>query len=57
LKGCLFTGEGTDLKPFLRTADNGELREALRLIVTGKPGRHHLIDEEHASFAMSQVGG
>jgi len=59
VKGCLFTGEGTDLKPFLSTADNGELREALHRIVSGKPGRHHLIDEEgeHGAIAMSQIGG
>jgi cyclic pyranopterin phosphate synthase len=57
VKGCLFAGEGTDLKPYLRSADDGELREALRRIVTGKPGRHRLADEGHAAFAMSQVGG
>ena len=56
-KGCLFAGEGIDLKPYLRSADNGELREALCRVVTGKPGRHHMTDEGHEAFAMSQIGG
>ena len=59
VKGCLFAADGTDLKLYLRSADNGQLREALRRIITGKPGRHHLADEEsgHGAFAMSQIGG
>ncbi|HEY6871804.1 MAG TPA: GTP 3',8-cyclase MoaA [Geobacteraceae bacterium] len=57
VKGCLFAGEGFDLREYLRSADDRELRETLRRIVSGKPGRHHLTEEEQASFAMSQVGG
>lgn len=58
VKGCLFDGQGVDLKPFLSTADNGLLRETLRRIIVGKPGRHRLADDDgHSAFAMSQVGG
>lgn len=59
VKGCLFSGEGVDLKQHLRSPDNTELRETLRRIVTGKPGRHRLADEsaEQGSIAMSQIGG
>jgi GTP 3',8-cyclase len=57
VRGCLFAEEGIDLKAYLRQGDNGELREILRRVVTGKPVRHRLADEEHASVAMSQIGG
>lgn len=59
LRGCLFADDGVDLKPLLHGADNGPLRETLRQIVTGKPGRHHLAEDEsaHGSVAMSQIGG
>jgi len=59
LRGCLFADDGVDLKPLLHGADNGPLRETLRRIVTGKPGRHHLAEDEsaHGSVAMSQIGG
>lgn len=59
VKGCLFAGQGIDLKPCLRTPGNGALREILRGIVTGKPDRHTLADDEsgHGPFAMSQIGG
>ncbi|MBI1922003.1 MAG: GTP 3',8-cyclase MoaA [Geobacter sp.] len=59
VKGCLFSGEGVDLRQYLRSPDNTELRETLRRIVTGKPVRHHLADEsvEQGSIAMSQIGG
>lgn len=59
LRGCLFAEDGVDLKPLLHGADNGPLRETLRQIVTGKPGRHHLAEDEsaHGSVAMSRIGG
>lgn len=59
LRGCLFADDGVDLKHLLHGADNGPLRETLRQIVTGKPGRHHLAEDEsaHGSVAMSQIGG
>lgn len=59
VKGCLFTGQGIDLKPHLQSPDNGALREVLRGIVTGKPDRHTLADDGagHGAFAMSQIGG
>lgn len=58
-RGCLFSGAGLDLKQSLHSADQGELRETLRRVITGKPGRHQLADEEpgHEAFAMSQIGG
>ena len=59
LRGCLFANDGVDLKPLLHGADNGPLRETLRRIATGKPGRHHLAEDEaaHGPVAMSQIGG
>ena len=58
-KGCLFSGSGVDLRPVLATGDDGLLREEIRRIVAGKPGRHQLTDEgaEAVPFAMSRVGG
>jgi cyclic pyranopterin phosphate synthase len=58
-RGCLFAGQGVDLKPFLAAADDTGLRNVLRTIVAGKPDRHHLTseDEGRAPFAMSGIGG
>jgi cyclic pyranopterin phosphate synthase len=58
-RGCLFAGDGVDLKPYLATADDQPLHQVLRSIVSGKPGRHSLGSDEpeHAPFAMSGIGG
>jgi cyclic pyranopterin phosphate synthase len=58
-KGCLFSGDGVDLKPVLATGDDALLRREIQRIVEGKPGRHQLTEEgvENAPFAMSRVGG
>lgn len=58
-KGCLFSGEGVDLRPVLATGDDVLLRQEIRRIVEAKPGRHQVTDEgaEAAPFAMSRVGG
>jgi GTP 3',8-cyclase len=55
-KGCLFGSETIDLKPHLQAADNVRLREVLQRIITGKPGRH-LLAEEQPAVAMSRIGG
>ncbi|HEY3309964.1 MAG TPA: GTP 3',8-cyclase MoaA [Desulfuromonadaceae bacterium] len=55
-RGCLFANDGIDLKPHLQTADNGFLRTILREIITGKPDRHRLAEEEQ-QVAMSRIGG
>jgi cyclic pyranopterin phosphate synthase len=59
VRGCLFADNGVDLKPLLHGADTGALRETLRGIVMGKPGRHRLAEEDagHGTVAMSQIGG
>ena len=59
VRGCLFADAGVDLKPLLHGVDNGALRETLRRIVVGKPGRHRLAEEKagHGSVAMSRIGG
>jgi cyclic pyranopterin phosphate synthase len=59
VRGCLFADAGVDLKPLLHGVDNGALRETLRRIVLGKPGRHRLAEENagHGSVAMSRIGG
>lgn len=58
-KGCLFSGDGVDLRPILATGDDDLLRQEIRRIVEAKPGRHQVSDEgvETAPFAMSRVGG
>jgi len=58
-KGCLFSGEGVDLRPVLETGDDALLRQEIGRIVEAKPGRHKVTDEgaETTPFAMSRVGG
>ena len=58
-RGCLFADDGIDLKPYLRSAENGPVRETLRGIITGKPGRHHLAEDVSVRdvVAMSRIGG
>jgi cyclic pyranopterin phosphate synthase len=58
-RSCLFSGAELDLKPFLGEGDAGDLEQALRRIVDGKPGRHQLSLESanHTPFAMSAIGG
>lgn len=56
-RGCLFADNGIDLKPHLQGSDNGPVRETLRGIITGKPGRHHLAEEKYGSVNMSRIGG
>ncbi|HBA87033.1 MAG TPA: GTP 3',8-cyclase MoaA [Geobacter sp.] len=58
-RGCLFSGDGVDLKPFLAEGDQALLEGALRGIVAGKPGRHELsaTSANHTPFAMSAIGG
>ncbi|WP_129127553.1 GTP 3',8-cyclase MoaA [Geomonas oryzae] len=59
VRGCLFSDQGTDLKPLLASDDPGALHEALCRIVTQKPGRHHIAEEgaEQAVVNMSRIGG
>jgi len=59
VRGCLFANGAVDLKPYLRTTENGGLRETLRRIVMEKPGRHHLAEEMsgQGAVAMSRIGG
>jgi cyclic pyranopterin phosphate synthase len=58
-KGCLFASEAMDLKPCLRSSDSEPLHEALRRLVTFKPGMHHVSagKADHDPFAMNCVGG
>ena len=58
-KGCLFSGDQLDLKPFLGENDADQLEDALRRIVAGKPGRHEMSAQSanHTPFAMSAIGG
>ena len=55
-RGCLFSGNGIDLKPLL-TAGDEALREALAGVILRKPGGHRLSEGEGEAFAMSGVGG
>lgn len=56
-RGCLFAEDGIDLKPHLQLPENGPVRETLRAIITGKPGRHHLAEDQPGDVAMSRIGG
>ncbi|MCM2358099.1 MAG: GTP 3',8-cyclase MoaA [Geobacteraceae bacterium] len=58
-RGCLFSDEELDLKPFLRGGDEAGLEQALRRVVSIKQDRHRLSGEEagHKPFDMSKVGG
>jgi cyclic pyranopterin phosphate synthase len=58
-RGCLFSGDGIDLKPVLATGDDLLLRERLRWLISAKPGRHHLESgaDGHGTVAMSRIGG
>ncbi|BEH09308.1 MULTISPECIES: GTP 3',8-cyclase MoaA [Geobacter] len=58
-RGCLFSGEGLDLKPLLAADDHDLLRRGLRSLIVGKPGRHHLEngDVGDGTVAMSRIGG
>ena len=58
-KGCLFSRQNVDLKPFLREGDPKGLRRALLEVVQVKPDRHPLCPDGFGAepFAMSAVGG
>lgn len=58
-RSCLFAAAETDLRPFLGSCAPRALHDALRRIVSGKPGMHHVSagHTEHAPFAMVGVGG
>jgi GTP 3',8-cyclase len=57
-KSCLFAETKTDLKPFLKEADDALLCDALREVIRFKPERHSIsADTGHLPLPMSQVGG
>ncbi len=58
-KGCLFDGDGVDLKPFLRAEGDDALRRALRGVIESKPERHSLGEgpDQRSALPMSEVGG
>lgn len=58
-KGCLFSAEETDLKPYLGVKDTDNLLDALRGIVTRKPDMHQITAcrADHSPFEMARVGG
>jgi GTP 3',8-cyclase len=58
-KGCLFSGSGVDLKPYVEAGDSNGLDKALREIVTVKPGMHRMSSRQadHVPFAMAGIGG
>lgn len=60
-RGCLFDNKEFDLKKILRNGDRTALEEALREIVSRKPGKSHIMDSGSDSacnpFDMSKIGG
>jgi GTP 3',8-cyclase len=57
VRSCLFSASGYDLRPCLAANDPGLLRETLRQIVAGKPGRHRMTEAEQAPVEMYGIGG
>lgn len=59
VRGCLFSDEGLELKPYLVSGDQDGLEAALRRVVAGKPKQHALAGEEQnfSTFAMATIGG
>jgi GTP 3',8-cyclase len=58
-KGCLFSDEMTDLKPYLRPPDPKLLARVLQGIVMAKPEGHGISRSgyRHKNFTMAQIGG
>jgi cyclic pyranopterin phosphate synthase len=58
-KGCLFSDDATDLKPFLRPPDRQGLSKILQDTVLAKPERHFICCDNysHRNFSMARVGG
>jgi cyclic pyranopterin phosphate synthase len=57
-RGCLFAGDGLQLRPLLTAADDGPLMAGIRQLVAGKPAGHALEEAgSHHPFAMSSIGG
>jgi cyclic pyranopterin phosphate synthase len=55
-KGCLFSGQPLDLRPFL--GNELALQGALQDLIGGKPSEYRIADTPlHSPFAMSDVGG
>jgi GTP 3',8-cyclase len=58
-KGCLFSDEATDLKPYLRPPDREQLARVLQGIVSAKPEGHDISCNGygHKNFTMAKIGG
>jgi cyclic pyranopterin phosphate synthase len=58
-RGCLFSDQETDLRPFIRSFNAQALQNALRLIVSCKPDMHRLTEyrADHSAFNMIRIGG
>jgi cyclic pyranopterin phosphate synthase len=58
-KGCLFSDDATDLKPFLRPPAPEQLVRVLQGIVSAKPEGHDISCNGygHRNFTMAQIGG
>ena len=58
-RGCLFSDDTVDLKPYLQSPDAEVFGEILREIVMKKQSRHHLAEERtgNRSVDMSCIGG
>lgn len=59
VRGCLFSDDGLDLKPYLASGDQDGLEAALHRVVACKPRQHALAGEEqnYSTFAMAAIGG
>ena len=59
VRSCLFSDQGTDIRPVLARRDPAQLAETLRRLVVSKPGMHQMsvAESEHTPFSMADIGG
>ena len=59
VRTCLFSDQGTDIRPILARRDPAQLAETLRQLVVSKPGMHQMsvAEAEHTPFSMADIGG
>jgi len=59
IRSCLFSDEGTDIRPVLSQRDPELLARTLRQLVEAKPGMHQMsvAESSHEAFSMVDIGG
>lgn len=59
IRNCLFSAEEFDLRALLARGDAGAIQTELRRLVSVKPARHAMNEQEagHVPFVMASIGG